>query len=155
MKAEAELKVGQARVRVQCDADAVLKVELLPLGSRAKKPAPPKGPLLKQAVAELKDYLQGRRKKFTVPFKQSGTPFHQSVWKALLTVPYGQVVSYGELARLAGRPRAARAVGTAMNRNQLPLIVPCHRVVASNGIGGYGCGIEWKKLLLEMEKGGA
>lgn len=149
---QAELQVKDQCVRVSVADGAVTHVELLPLGRKAKAAAP-KDPLLKKAVRELKGYLQGKRRRFTVPFKQGGTEFHQAVYKALRTVPYGTVLTYGDLARLAGKPRAARAVGTAMNRNQLPLIVPCHRVVASNGLGGFGCGIAWKKRLLDLERG--
>jgi methylated-DNA-[protein]-cysteine S-methyltransferase len=142
-------------VRVSSDGAHVTQLELLPLGRKPKPGPPPKDPVLKKAVAELKAYLVGKRRKFSVPFKQSGTPFQQAVWQALLKVPYGRVISYGDLAREAGYPKAARAVGSAMNRNRVPLIVPCHRVVASNGIGGFGCGLEWKKRLLGMEKAGA
>lgn len=138
-------------VRVSSDGARLTHIDLLPLG---RKPAlqAPKHPVLKKAVAELKAYLAGKRRRFSLPVAQPGTPFQQAVWKALCRVPYGKVVSYGELARQAGYPKAARAVGSAMNRNRLPLIVPCHRVVASNGIGGFGCGVEWKKRLLSVEE---
>lgn len=138
-------------VRVRVDGGAVTQVELLPLGRKPKAEAAPKDPVLKKAVAELKQYLAGRRRRFTLPHRQPGTPFQQAVWKALTRVPYGRVLTYGDLARDAGYPRAARAVGSAMNRNKLPLIVPCHRVVASDGLGGFGCGVEWKKKLLGTE----
>jgi methylated-DNA-[protein]-cysteine S-methyltransferase len=153
MENSAEIKFGPQGVRVTVLDGTVTKVDLLPLGRKPKPGPAPKDPVLKKAVAELKAYLAGKRRKFSIPFKQSGTPFQQAVWKALLKVPYGRVLSYGDLAREAGYPRAARAVGSAMNRNRLPLIVPCHRVVASNGIGGFGCGLGWKKRLLALEKG--
>jgi len=85
-----------------------------------------------------------------------GPPFYRAVWEALRKVPYGSTVSYGELAALAGRPGAARAVGSAMNRNPAAILVPCHRVTASQGkLGGFACGIEWKKFLLALEGGSA
>lgn len=150
---QAEFSVDGMPVRVQVSDKAVIHVDLLPLGRSVKAVPSPKDALLKRAVRELKEYLHGRRKRFTVPVEQAGTPFQHAIYKALCKVPYGRVLSYGDLAREAGKPRAARAVGSAMNRNQVPLIVPCHRVVASNGLGGFGCGIAWKKRLLDLERG--
>jgi len=151
---------GPQHLRIHVSDGKVRQVELLTLKPQAvvKKTIVPKGSgkdavLLAKALKEMAAYLSGKLKRFTVPFAQTGTPFHEAVWKALLGVPFGQVVTYGELARMAGRPRAARAVGSAMNRNRLPLLVPCHRVVASNGVGGFGCGLEWKWVLLGLEKG--
>lgn len=149
---------GPQHVRVHVAEGKVRKVELLPLkpGASAAKTVLPKasGPdakVLAKALAEVRAYLAGKLKRFTVPFAQSGTEFQVAVWAALRSVPYGQAVTYGELATMAGKPQAARAVGSAMNRNQLPLIIPCHRVVASDGIGGFGCGLGWKKQLLAVE----
>lgn len=150
-KLRAEIRQGSQRVQVAVEEGAVVEVTLLPLGSKSAPLPAPKDAFLKKAAQELKQYLAGRRRKFTLPTRQPGTPFQQAVWKALGKVPYGRVVRYGDLAQEAGYPKAARAVGSAMNRNRLPLIVPCHRVVASNGIGGFGCGIDWKKILLDLE----
>jgi methylated-DNA-[protein]-cysteine S-methyltransferase len=81
----------------------------------------------------------------------SGTPFQISVWRALLKIPYGKVTTYGAIAKRVSNPQAARAVGNAVGANPIPIIVPCHRVVATNGLGGYSCGIEIKKSLLGTE----
>jgi methylated-DNA-[protein]-cysteine S-methyltransferase len=148
----AEIWSGQAGARVTVSGGAVVHIDLLPLGGKKSRVGAPKDKTLAKALKEVKEFLDGKRQKFSVPVRQDGSPFHLKVWKALSKVPYGRVVTYGELAHLAGAPGAARAVGTAMNRNRLPLVVPCHRVVASNGIGGFGCGIEWKKMLLDLEK---
>lgn len=147
----AALRIGAMPVRISVDRGVVVRVELLPLGRAAKADPAPKDPVLKRAVAQVRQYLAGKRRRFTVPYSQPGTPFQQAVWKALARVPYGRVLSYGDLAREAGHPGAARAVGGAMRRNRLPLLIPCHRVVAGDGIGGFGCGLAWKRRLLGLE----
>jgi methylated-DNA-[protein]-cysteine S-methyltransferase len=108
---------------------------------------------LARAADELEEYFAGRRTAFTVALDRSSRRgFAGEVLAALETVPYGETVSYGELAGMAGRPRASRAVGTTMANNPLPLVVPCHRVVAAGGrLGGYGPGPELKVVLLELE----
>jgi O-6-methylguanine DNA methyltransferase len=147
-----EVWVERCGARVMLWAGKVVSIDLLPLGGRHGKPVAVKDAALKKALKEVGEFLEGSRQKFTVPFEQRhATAFHEKIYAELMKVPYGRVVSYGELARLAGAPRAARAVGSAMNRNQIPLIVPCHRVVASQGIGGYGSGLEWKRWLLRLE----
>jgi len=100
---------------------------------------------------EVKAFCTGRLKKFSIPLTINGTPFQSSILKHVARIPWGKIESYGEVAAKSGFPRAARAVGTVMSSNLLPLVVPCHRVVASNGIGGYGGGLEMKKILLGME----
>jgi O-6-methylguanine DNA methyltransferase len=87
------------------------------------------------------------------PLDLRGSPFQRKVWRTLLLVPPGKTISYGRLAALAGSPGAARAVGTAMRMNRIPILVPCHRVVASNGPGGYGGGLALKQELLDLESG--
>ncbi len=99
---------------------------------------------------ESADHVHG----FPPPLDLRGSPFQLRVWRALLNVPPGKTISYGELAALAGSPGAARAVGTAMRKNRIPLMVPCHRVVASNGPGGYGGGLALKQMLLDLEAEG-
>ena len=149
----AEVWVGPLGVRVHWIEGKVRDIDLLPLGGKKAPARIPEDRELAQVLRELKEYLEGKRQRFTVPFEQAyATPFHRQVYRTLMTVPYGHVVSYGELARLAGAPGAARAVGSAMKRNRLCLLVPCHRVVAANGIGGYNGQIEWKRRLLELEK---
>jgi methylated-DNA-[protein]-cysteine S-methyltransferase len=104
------------------------------------------------SAKELELYLDGRLKRFKVnPVALVGTPFQVSVWKGLMQIPYGQVISYNELAKRIGKPNSARAVGNAVGANPIPIIVPCHRVVSSRGLGGYSSGIEIKKKLLRLE----
>lgn len=109
--------------------------------------------LTEQTAKELKDYLSGLRKNFTVPINFTGTTFQEQVWKALLDIPYGEVLSYKELAEKIGRPKAYRAVGTAVSKNNISIIIPCHRIIKSNGeIGNYGGGSITKIELLKIEK---
>jgi len=107
---------------------------------------------LSPAVAQLREYFSRLRREFDLPLDLRGTPFQQQVWAELRKVPYGQTVSYGELARRIGRPAAARAVGQAVGANPVPIIVPCHRVVGADGsLVGYGGGLEIKSALLRLE----
>ena len=104
------------------------------------------------AAKQLTEYFAGSRKVFDMPLGPKGTAFQQAVWEALLQIPYGETVSYGKLANSIGRPGAARAVGLANNRNPIPLIIPCHRVIGANGkLVGYGGGLPIKEQLLAME----
>ena len=111
-------------------------------------------PLLQQAVAQLEAYLNGARTDFDLPLAPLGTPFQTAVWERLAhTVPYGQSVSYGELAKRCDQPAAARAVGMANHQNPLPILIPCHRVIGANGrLIGYGGGLGIKKYLLNLER---
>ena len=111
--------------------------------------------LLKKAISELRNFFSGRRHAFSVPLDLVGTAFQKRVWRALRRVPFGKVVTYGELAVRAGFPHSARAVGSAMRQNPLCIIVPCHRVVPSvprGAIGKYSAGVAKKKWLLKHEK---
>ena len=104
------------------------------------------------AASELAEYFAGKRRKFTVPLDLHGTPFQLQVWQTLRRIPFGKAVSYGEEARMLGKPKAARAVGSANGRNPVPIIVPCHRVVAGDGsLGGYSAGLPMKRKLLALE----
>ncbi len=100
---------------------------------------------------DASEFFQTLEKKFPNIGKPEGTEFQQAVWAELGKIPRGQTRTYGEIAAAIGRPNAVRAVGSACGANPLPLFIPCHRVVAKNGPGGYGSGLPWKKLLLEME----
>jgi len=101
---------------------------------------------------QLADYFAGRRRDFDLPLVLTGTDFQKRVWHALLTIPFGETRSYGWLARKIRRPTASRAVGAANGANPIPIIIPCHRVIGSNGaLTGFGGGIEIKKFLLEHE----
>lgn len=106
---------------------------------------------LASARAQLEQYARGKRRAFELELDQRGTPFQRRVWSELERIPYGETITYGELARRAGHPGAARAVGSANGANALWIVVPCHRVVASNGLGGYGGGLDVKSALLELE----
>jgi methylated-DNA-[protein]-cysteine S-methyltransferase len=109
------------------------------------------GPVL-AAVHQLDEYFSKRRKAFDLPLQLVGTQFQREVWLALSKIPYGETISYRELAALVGRPRAFRAVGQANRTNPLPIILPCHRVIAADGtIGGYGGGTAIKRQLLALE----
>jgi methylated-DNA-[protein]-cysteine S-methyltransferase len=111
--------------------------------------------VLSQAASELEEYFDGRRRSFEVPIAQAGTRFELAVWHELLDVGYGETVSYGRLARMVGRPGAARAVGMALRRNPIPIIVPCHRIISANGsLTGYAAGLDAKRFLLELEARG-
>jgi O-6-methylguanine DNA methyltransferase len=103
---------------------------------------------------QLKKYLKGELQHFDCKLDFRGTPFQKKVWSALAKIPYGRTRSYGDIARAIGHPKAFRAVGNANGRNSIPLIVPCHRVIESNGgLGGFGHGIKVKKQLLDFEMG--
>jgi methylated-DNA-[protein]-cysteine S-methyltransferase len=108
------------------------------------------------AIAAVRDYLAGRRHELDLPLDLRGTAFQQRVWATLRRVPFGETISYSELARRAGHPRAARACGSANGSNPVPLFVPCHRVIAADGtLGGFGGGLPLKARLLELELRGA
>ena len=104
--------------------------------------------------AQLADYFDGRRTAFDLPLAMQGSPFQLRVWNALMDIPYGETISYGELARRIGHAADPRAVGQANGRNPIAVIVPCHRVIGADGsLTGYGGGLERKRLLLELEAG--
>lgn len=107
---------------------------------------------LDSTVRKIQDYFRGRRRRFDVPLELRGTAFERSVWQALRRIRWGQTTSYGQLAARLGRPRAVRAVGRAVGANPVAVIVPCHRVIGSNGrLVGYASGLTRKAKLLELE----
>jgi len=108
--------------------------------------------LIKEASKQLDEYFQGIRKVFDLPILVKGTPFQQMVWEALKTIPYGETRSYKDIAVQIGKVKACRAVGMANNRNSIPIIIPCHRVIGSKGeLVGYGEGLDIKEQLLRLE----
>lgn len=110
-------------------------------------------PLLKRANEELEEYFIGKRKNFDLPLAMEGTEFQKKVWEALINIPYGHTVSYKDIAIKVGNDKASRAVGMANNKNPIPIIVPCHRVIGANGkLVGYAGGIDIKQKLLNIEK---
>ena len=107
-----------------------------------------------EAISQLRAYFAGERQEFTMPLAPHGNAFELRVWQALREIPYGETASYGEIARRIGSPTAARAVGLANGRNPIAVIVPCHRVIGSDGsLTGYGGGLERKRYLLDLEAG--
>ena len=107
---------------------------------------------LRSCVRELEEYFAGQRRTFSFPLDLRGTDFQVACWRALLAIPYGETRSYGDIARAVGRPQGFRAVGMANNRNPIAIVVPCRRVIASDGtLCGYGGGLDIKRKLLELE----
>lgn len=136
------------------DADGLTLIGF-PKGSMRREPEPDwifNEKPLGEARRQLREYFTGERREFDLSLKLSGTDFQVSVLRALQEIPYGQTVSYGEIARRIGRPRAVRAVGAANGRNPLPIVVPCHRVIGSTGdLTGFGGGLDTKEALLRLE----
>lgn len=143
------------RIALRGDADAVTGLEIAAAGrlstdGRAESPSP----VLRQAATEVAEYFAGQRQQFTVPVRVSGTPFQEAIWQQLRAIPFGAVRGYGELGRAVGRATAGRAVGGAVGANPVPLLIPCHRVLAGDGrITGYsaGDGVTTKAWLLDHE----
>ena len=114
-----------------------------------------KTPLLKEVIQQLADYFSGKRKEFTLPLDPQGTHFQLRTWNALRDIPYGETRTYKQIAETVGCPKGFRAVGLANNRNPIPVIIPCHRVIGSNGnLTGYAAGLDIKERLLAIEKNG-
>lgn len=138
------------RIGIFADEDALLGLELNfdAAGIDAKET-----PLIKKVYEQLGEYFEGKRKTFDLPFAMQGTEYQKKVWGELLKIPYGQTRSYKQVAAGAGNEKAARAVGMANNKNRLPVLIPCHRVIGSDGnLVGFGGGLNIKKKLLELEK---
>jgi len=113
---------------------------------------PPVSALTVEAIRQIDEYFAGKRKEFKLPLDLEGTPFQKAVWQQLALIPYGKTVSYKQIAIASGSPNGARAVGMACNKNPIPIIIPCHRVVGSNGgLTGFACGTDTKQSLLELE----
>ncbi len=109
--------------------------------------------LLSEAIRQLQQYFSGERQQFDLPLDMQGTPFQKSVWQALQAVPFGKTASYKDIAVAIGNPKAVRAVGLANKRNPIPIIVPCHRIIGSNGkLTGYAGGLWRKEYLLNLEQ---
>lgn len=109
--------------------------------------------VLKKTAGQLQEYFDGKRKSFNLPLNPRGTDFQKRVWKALIEIPYGEVQTYGEIAKKVDSPKGFRAVGMACNRNPIMIIIPCHRVIGANGsLTGYAGGLHVKEYLLSVEK---
>ena len=137
------------------DAAAVHRITFPQRGRAAKPDAEwqesQHGPV-GEAMRQLREYFAGKRVTFDLPLAPEGTAFQRSVWRQLQEIPYGETISYGELARRVGNPKASRAVGSANGANPLPIVIPCHRVIAGDGtLGGFGGGLPTKQTLLALE----
>jgi methylated-DNA-[protein]-cysteine S-methyltransferase len=136
------------------DTDALCMIGF-PKGSMRRAPDPDwifnEKPLA-EACRQLSEYFDGQRREFELPVKLDGTEFQVNVLRALQRIPYGDTVTYGEIAKRIGRPRAVRAVGAANGRNPIPIVIPCHRVIGSTGdLTGFGGGLDTKEALLRLE----
>lgn len=151
-----EAPVGPLQLVARGDGLAAIlwekdKPTRVPLGPLTEEPD---HPVLAEAERQLGEYFDGRRKTFELKLTFAGTDFQQQVWRALLTIPYGETRSYSEIARQIGSPDAVRAVGAANGRNPISIVAPCHRVIGANGsLTGFAGGIETKRRLLALEKG--
>lgn len=127
--------------------------EVIFKGEKIRGPwEPGESPLLREADRQLREYMEGRRKIFDLPLNPVGTEFERTVWAALLSIPWGETRTYAQIARQIGRPTACRAVGRANGLNPISIIVPCHRVIGSDGrLTGYAGGLELKAELLRLE----
>jgi methylated-DNA-[protein]-cysteine S-methyltransferase len=139
------------RLVLESDDDVLIGIWLPTSGMKASGDGQDAPPVLKDAATQLEEYFARERTEFDIPMDLDGTEFQREVWAELSRIPYGETISYGELARRVGRPRAPRAVGQANGKNPIAIVVPCHRVVAGNGIGGYGGGLPMKRALLAVE----
>lgn len=136
------------KLYIEAEEDFLTKLSFFELSGKRLET-----PVIKETYGQLTEYFEGNRKTFDIPLKLEGTDFQKSVWHALMKIPYGKTVSYLDIARSAGNPKASRAVGMANNKNKIPIIIPCHRVIGKNGsLTGYAGGLEIKKKLLELEK---
>lgn len=156
MKHQTRIDSPIGAITLIADEDALVEVRFPNAPSVSEDEVQPADdhPVLQLAVTQLDEYFEGRRTEFDVPLHPRGTAFQLAAWEALRTIPYGKTVSYGEQAKRLGDAGKARAVGAANGRNPIPIIVPCHRVVGSNGhLTGFGGGIESKSWLLEHERG--
>jgi len=149
------LDTSIGKLLIAGDAEAVRQIKF-PRKGRAERPEPHWIEGARGAVAEalrqIREYFNGQRTGFDLPLAPEGTPFQRKVWTHLQEIPYGQTISYGELARRIGNPKASRAVGAANGVNPLPIVIPCHRVIGANGkLTGFGGGLPIKEALLTLE----
>ncbi len=150
--ASAVLDTPVGKLRVVASPRGICRVAFGARGQSGPDGAPAARRHLAAAVAQLREYFAGRRRHFRLRVELAGTRLERRIWRALCRIPYGSTVSYGELARRLGVPRAARAIGRACASNPVPVIVPCHRVVAADGsLHGFGGGLWRKRRLLEQE----
>ena len=149
--AQRTLRTAVGLLRVTADDVGIVAIERVNRsvevagGTKANRHA-------ERAVRQLREYFAGKRRRFDVPLHLEGTAFQERAWAVMRKIPYGATISYAQQAKQIGKPRATRAVGTANGANPIPIIVPCHRVVASDGsLGGYALGLTMKRRLLALE----
>lgn len=143
-----DTRLGTMALAAQDGAITRLYLPAAPTPRMASHPTP----LLEQAKGQVLDYLAGGRRVFDLPLAPQGTPFQQRVWQALLDIPYGQTRCYRDIAQAVDCPQGFRAVGMANNRNPIPIVIPCHRVVGADGsLVGYASGLDMKRALLALE----
>jgi O-6-methylguanine DNA methyltransferase len=145
-----DTKIG--RIQIEENGEAITKIDYVQRdieeNSEVKETV-----LLKEAFKQLNEYFEGKRNVFDLPLAPEGTEFQKKVWNALKEIPFGETKSYGEIAKIIGNEKASRAVGMANNKNPIMIVIPCHRVIGSNGkLVGYAGGIEVKEILLNLEK---
>jgi len=137
-------------IEVKGTEEAILSVNFVDDKSTVGPDVPPR---VKECVEQIDEYFKGKRKKFTIEIQLQGTDFQKKVWKQLMKIPYGETVSYKDIAVSIGNKKAVRAVGGANNKNKIAIIVPCHRVIGSDGdLVGFGGGLWRKEWLLRHEK---
>jgi len=143
-------KIG--RITIAEQDGKIVSIDLQPVSAPAGA-VEKETPTIKRAATQLNEYMAGRRTEFDLPLAFDGTKFQTDVWRALLKIPFGKMRSYGGIAAAVGRPRAVRAVGNAVGKNPIPIVIPCHRVIAAGGkIGGFSSGLGMKQKLLSIEK---
>lgn len=144
-----ESKIGP--LTILCDDEALLGIDFGTV--EPKNAVRDRSELIGRTEGQLEEYMAGTRTEFDLPLKPEGTEFQKKVWNALLLIPYGETKSYKDIAVLIDNPKGCRAVGMANNRNPIPIIIPCHRVIGANGsLIGYGGGLDIKVKLLELER---
>ena len=140
-------KIG--KLKIEYDSDAITGIT----SAKNEKEQGIRSELSDKTALQLEEYFDGKRKEFDIPIKLLGTEFQKKVWNELLKIPYGETVSYKDIAINTGNPKACRAVGMANHNNPILIIVPCHRVINENKkLGGYALGLDLKRRLLELEK---
>jgi methylated-DNA-[protein]-cysteine S-methyltransferase len=144
--------VGRILLRAEGGVLTAIEFQRGRVGKREAPPGAARREPLREAIRQLKAYFRGELQEFDLEMEAVGTEFQRRTWKALQGIPYGHTISYAELARRIGNPKAVRAVGTANGSNPLSIVIPCHRVIGSDGkLTGYGGGLDIKQQLLELE----
>ncbi|MFO0837849.1 MAG: methylated-DNA--[protein]-cysteine S-methyltransferase [Phycisphaerae bacterium] len=145
-----QLESPIGKLTLLADEDSIVRLDMGP--TRINDSWQEGGATLKDATRQLRAYFDGKLRDFELPLSPRGTEFQRRVWRQLCKIPFGQAISYGQLASRCANPRASRAVGSANGRNPIGIIIPCHRVIASDGkLGGYSAGLDRKRWLLRHE----